>query len=60
MYLIASTSKDPATPLHTTDSLEASQSGFPWDYDMGDELLKLLITKARLFEAQIRYVIMGH
>lgn len=59
MYLIASTSKDTLTPLHTTESLEGSASGFPWDYDMSDELLKLLITKARLFEAQIRYAHYG-
>jgi precorrin-2 methylase len=47
------------TPLQKTDSVESSSptgfSPFPWDYDMDDELLKLLITKARRFEAQIRY-----
>jgi len=29
----------------------------PWDNDMGDELLRVLIDKARLFEAQLWYVI---
>ena len=53
------TSKVVMAPLQKTDSVEsvspAGFSPFPWDYDMGDELLKLLITKARHFEAQIRY-----
>lgn len=42
------------TPPQRADDLG---NGFQWDDDMGDELLKLLIAKAKLFEAQIRYVI---
>lgn len=46
-------------PLQKDDMAEAVASGFPWDYDMDDELLKLLISKARFFEAQIRYGVNG-
>lgn len=57
------TSKLLRAPLQKNDMVESSaETGFPslpWDYDMDDELLELLITKARLFEAQIRYAING-
>lgn len=53
------TSKELKVPLQKDDKVEAPATGFPWHYDMDDELLKLLITKARLFEAQIRYAISG-
>lgn len=47
------------SPLQKADSVECAASGFLWDYDMDDQLLKLLISKARHFEAQIRYEING-
>lgn len=52
-------------PLQRSDRVEGAagqQDGFPsvsWDDDMDDELLKLLISKARLFEDQIRYASNG-
>lgn len=46
-------------PLLKVDTAEPVATGFPWDYNMDDELLKLLISKARFFEAQIRYGING-
>ena len=56
------TSNQIFTPLGTPTSkellsAEVSDSFIPWDDNMGDELLKVLIDKARLFEAQIWYVI---
>ena len=55
-YLIAGTSKESMHPLQKAVD---SATGFLWDDDMGDELLKLLIAKAKLFEAQIRYASNG-
>lgn len=48
------------SPPQRTGDLEASPSGFSWDQDMDDDLLKLLIRRVRLFEGQIRYAIKGH
>ena len=59
------TSNGTMAPLQKSDRVVAAvcqQDGFPlvsWDNDMDDELLKLLITKARLFEDQIRYASNG-
>ena len=59
------TSNQILIPLGTPTSKELLSAGvsddlscdIPWDDNMGDELLKVLIDKARLFEAQIWYVI---
>lgn len=36
-----------------------SNLDIPWDDHLDDDLLKTLISKAKLFEEQIRYVIMA-
>ena len=47
------TSKEPLS----ADVSDSVSWDIPWDDNMGDELLKVLIDKAKLFEAQIWYVI---
>lgn len=45
--------------VETHHPLPVSPCGHHWEDDMEDDLLKLLIDKARCFEATIRYVIKG-
>ena len=58
MYLDETISKAKVATSEVVEGREAPE--IPWDCHMDDDLLKMLIIKAKLFEEQIKYVISIH